>query len=132
MATPQGHNLDVGGGNAALTRTTTPKGHPDTWAYADPNTTATPQGHLNTWAKNTPTSQPDTTRCSQVGRETFAVCGTHMVHRSQAPDYNMAHMTVGRPQGRPDAQDSDDYDSILVIEIPVVQPTMYILKRRNG
>jgi hypothetical protein len=45
-----------------------------------------------------------------------AVCGTHIVHRSQAADYNMAHMTVGRPQGRPDAPASDDYDSILVID----------------
>ena len=29
--TPQGHNLDVDDGSAALTRTTTPQGHPDTW-----------------------------------------------------------------------------------------------------
>jgi hypothetical protein len=42
--TSQGHNLDVGGGSAALTRTTTPQGHPDPWANADTNETDTPQG----------------------------------------------------------------------------------------
>jgi hypothetical protein len=44
------------------------------------------------------------------------VTGTPLVHRPQAVDYNMAPMTVGRPQGGLEASAQADYDSILVID----------------
>jgi hypothetical protein len=67
-ATPQGHNLDVGDGSASLTRTTTPQGHPDTWAT------------------EASTSRPDITRCIQVGSNTFVLRtkpGTSLGQRPQ-------------------------------------------------
>jgi hypothetical protein len=91
-AAPQGHNPDVGGGGAALTRTTT-----------------SPQGHLDTWPKDASTRRPDIRRCIQVGSDTFVLRtepGTTLGQRPQpvedvpepdpTGDYHGAQSTVER------------------------------------
>ncbi len=60
--------------------------------YTEPTTTMTPLGDIDT-LKDTPTNQPDTKRCIQVGRETYAVTSQ-----------------PGTPYT------FDDYDSISVID----------------
>ena len=82
---------------------------------------------------------PVIARCTQVERETYAlilVTGTPLVHRTQAVDYNIAPMTVGRPQGGLDASAQDVYDSILVIDssnptVPVDSKKKKLLGQRT-
>ena len=91
--------------------------------YTEPTTTMTPLGDIDT-LKDTPTNQPDTKRCIQVGRETYAVTSQPGTSYTFETGIDTGTFQGQRPQPVTTPV-CDDYDSILVIDSsePRMQPT---------
>ena len=92
----------------------------------------TPLGDIDT-LKDTPTNQPDTKRCIQTGRETYAVTSQPGTSYTFETGIDTGTFQGQRPQPVT-APVCDDYDSILVIDSsePRMQPTTTTNTRKTN